>query len=207
MSVSVKYGRDRLSFAIPDPTTPVSAIRQSLADYTGLPYDGFKLIHKGAVIRDDNAPIAAYNITTSSVLQLIPTNHEEHYQYQQQQQQPQQQQPVQVAPPTTSGAESAVLHTIHTELATVRSSLTPALNNLLLRVSSSNQATSDKDRKEFLRIGELLLQSLLRLDAIVPDREWDTARAERRAAVKEVQGLLDTLDDTVTARRAEGLHN
>jgi len=44
------------------------------------------------------------------------------------------------------------------------------------------------------RLSELLLQSLLRLDAMTPDGSWEAARAERKGAVREVQGLLDRLD-------------
>jgi hypothetical protein len=45
-----------------------------------------------------------------------------------------------------------------------------------------------------VRLGEMLLQSLLRLDAINAEGEWEQARLERKKAVKEVQGLLDRLD-------------
>jgi hypothetical protein len=48
--------------------------------------------------------------------------------------------------------------------------------------------------KERLRLSELLLQSLLRLDAITTDSEWEEARKERKAGVKEVQTLLDRID-------------
>jgi len=47
---------------------------------------------------------------------------------------------------------------------------------------------------EHTRLAELLLQSLLRLDAINVEGEWEVARKERKAGVKEVQGLLDRLD-------------
>ena len=47
---------------------------------------------------------------------------------------------------------------------------------------------------EHKRLDELLLQSLLRLDAITPDGSWEEARRERKSAVKEVQGLLNKLD-------------
>lgn len=40
----------------------------------------------------------------------------------------------------------------------------------------------------------MLLQSLLRLDAINAEGEWEEARRERKLAVKEVQSLLDRLD-------------
>ncbi|KAJ3503380.1 hypothetical protein NMY22_g18268 [Coprinellus aureogranulatus] len=53
---------------------------------------------------------------------------------------------------------------------------------------------------------KLLLQSLLRLDGIAPERDWHTARKARKEAVKEVQALLDCLDDTIAARKAAGLH-
>ncbi|KAH6914351.1 hypothetical protein BKA70DRAFT_1261142 [Coprinopsis sp. MPI-PUGE-AT-0042] len=199
MSVSVKYGRDKLSFAIPDQNTPFSAIRQALADHTGLPYDGFKLIHKGAVIKDNNAPIYAYHIVPGSVLQLIPTAVPN---------EPQQHPHHHPSTSHTTADEKAVLSTIQSEVASVRSKLAPDLRDLLSRISRyPNEKTPEPDRKECLRLGELLLQSLLRLDGIAPDRDWEQARGERKAAVKEVQGLLDALDDTVAARRAAGLHN
>ena len=47
---------------------------------------------------------------------------------------------------------------------------------------------------------ELLLQSLLRLDAITAEGEWENARKERKGAVKEVQALLDRLDGGWRAR-------
>ena len=41
----------------------------------------------------------------------------------------------------------------------------------------------------------MLLQALLRLDAIAPEQEWAIARSDRKAAVKELQSLLDQLDN------------
>lgn len=46
----------------------------------------------------------------------------------------------------------------------------------------------------------MLLQSLLRLDAITTEGEWEEARKERKGAVKEVQSLLDKLDGSWRAR-------
>ena len=54
--------------------------------------------------------------------------------------------------------------------------------------------------QEHIRLGELLLQSLLRLDAITAEGEWEEARKERKGAVREVQGLLDRLDGGWRAR-------
>jgi len=55
--------------------------------------------------------------------------------------------------------------------------------------------------QEHTRLSELLLQSLLRLDAIHTDGSWELARAERKGAVRVVQGLLDSLDGGWAKRR------
>ena len=63
--------------------------------------------------------------------------------------------------------------------------------------TKSSAAASGKQSdlaQEHVRLGELLLQSLLRLDAINAEGEWEEARKERKLAVKEVQNLLDRLD-------------
>ncbi|RXW14453.1 hypothetical protein EST38_g11400 [Candolleomyces aberdarensis] len=176
MSVTVKWGRDRLAFALPPKDTPLSAIRQSLREYTQL--HSFKLVHKGAVLKDDQAPISHYHIAAGSVLMLLPTADD--------------------VPVMPSSQESALLTTISTELATVRSSLVPELNQLLA-AGISSQAPA----KDYLRLGELLLQSLLRLDGLAP--ETGQARQQRKEAVKEIQALLDALDETIAARKAAGL--
>lgn len=56
MPVTVKWARERISFELPSPDTPLSAIRASLADYTHIPQHAFKLVHAGAVMKDDAAP-------------------------------------------------------------------------------------------------------------------------------------------------------
>ena len=60
---------------------------------------------------------------------------------------------------------------------------------------------------EHTRLSELLLQSLLRLDAISTDGSWDLARAERKGAVREVQGLLDRLDGEWGKVKGAGGHS
>jgi hypothetical protein len=56
--------------------------------------------------------------------------------------------------------------------------------------------------QEHTRLGELLLQSLLRLDAVSFESSWDEARKERKQAVKEVQNLIDRLDAGWNSRQA-----
>lgn len=175
----------RFTFDLPPPTTPLSAIRESVANYTHLPRDGFKLIHKGAVMKDDNAPISAYQLRQSSTIAVVEIGPPPSQPLQQPPKPPPKQKPV--APVRT---EQAVISTIHTELATVRADLSPAVDHLL--ASAAGHQTPKP--KEHIRLSELLLQCLLRLDAITTDGEWETARKERKAAVKEVQALLDRLD-------------
>lgn len=47
---------------------------------------------------------------------------------------------------------------------------------------------------EHTRLGELLLQALLKLDAVSFEGGWEEARRERKEAVRVVQRLLDRLD-------------
>jgi hypothetical protein len=49
----------RLRFTLPPAHTPLRKLRQEIADYTHLPADSFKLVHAGAVMKDDNTPSAS----------------------------------------------------------------------------------------------------------------------------------------------------
>ena len=90
--------------------------------------------------------------------------------------------PVAPKPPKT---ESSTIQVIQAELATVRDTLEPDVDAFL------RTPTVDA---EHTRLGELLLQALLRLDAINIDSTWTEARQERKGAVRAVQGVLDRLD-------------
>ncbi|KAF9469951.1 hypothetical protein BDZ94DRAFT_1279065 [Collybia nuda] len=175
MPVTVKWARERISFELPSPDTPLSAIRASLADYTHIPQHAFKLVHAGAVMKDDAAPISAYHLHPNSVIALIGSAD---------------------APPVATAlpplrAEQPVLNSIQAELAQVRATLAPALALFL---------ADPTHHKEHLRLGELLLQALIRLDSIAPEPAWEHARRERKDAVREVQDMLDRLDDAWAAR-------
>ncbi|KAJ7446218.1 hypothetical protein B0H11DRAFT_2085611 [Mycena galericulata] len=184
--VNLKWNADRFSFDLPPPTTPLGQIRSSIAEYTHLPPDGFKLIHKGAVMKDDNAPISAYHLRQSSTIAVVEIGPPPS--------QPQQPLPPKQPPKQKYNApvrtEQATISTIQSELANVRAELSPAVDNLL----ASAAGQQNLKPKEHTRLSELLLQALLRLDAITTDGEWEAARKERKAAVKEVQALLDRLD-------------
>jgi hypothetical protein len=110
--------------------------------------------------------------------------------------------------------QEGMLAIIKTELDNVHQKITPSLQTFLNSLSSPSSDPSSPPpeprmvnpsaedlQQEHTRIGELLLQSLLRLDAITPESEWEEARKARKAAVKEVQADLDTLDASWRAAR------
>jgi BAG domain len=91
--------------------------------------------------------------------------------------------------------EPELISKINEELQQTRRSLVPSLDAFLGTLDSSTQSPTSELEREHVRLGELLLQSLLRLDALMPEGTWEDARTLRKGAVREVQGLLDRLDD------------
>lgn len=125
---------------------------------------------------------------------------------------------------TLPHTEESLLAGIKAELQTVEKNITPGLTSFLATFSPPSveengdltedqeppsppqvQHTHDELKQEHTRLGELLLQSLLRLDAIIPDSEWEEARKARKAAVKQVQANLDHLDATWKNAQSSGL--
>lgn len=121
--------------------------------------------------------------------------------------------------------EESTIAQITTELDKVRSTLAPDVDGFLSALSPASAAAHAGPeptttalptrpataaslgarapldfQHEHVRLGELLLQSLLRLDAINTEGEWEVARRTRKSAVKEVQALLDRLDGGWRAR-------
>ncbi|KAI0688041.1 hypothetical protein BC835DRAFT_339010 [Cytidiella melzeri] len=200
MSYVVKWGKERLTFPLPPPDTKLGAIRQVLADYTQLPVRSFKLVHAGAVMKDDNAPISAYGISDKSKIALIGGGEN-------------------LVPSAKTVPErptqDSMITVIRNELDTVRKTLQPDVDEFLATLDAPPTTTSSAPhpqpgatpaplraksgkqidlKLEHARLGELLLQSLLRLDALNAEGEWEEARKERKTAVREVQALLDRLD-------------
>lgn len=124
--------------------------------------------------------------------------------------------------PTVPITQEGSIKAIQAELASINKNIVPALDLFLAFISpeagtvtatapsvtssapppattTAYTALEDPDM-EHRRLGELLLQSLLRLDVINMDGTWTDARKERKDAVKTVQGLLDKLDGGWRAR-------
>jgi len=172
MSINVKWGRERLQIPLPPPDTKLSVFRQSLSEHTRLPPNAFKLIYAGAIMKDDNAPLSTYNMRSGGTLLLLESS-------------PAASPPAAAAASKPPKTEASTIEIIRAELASVRSTLEPGVDAFLRTPTVDTEHT---------RLGELLLQALLRLDAITIDSAWIDARRERKGAVRAVQGVLDRLD-------------
>lgn len=180
MTLTIKFGREKLAVELSTATQSLADLRKAIAEKTHLPPNSFKLIHAGAVMKDDGAsrmflsllqiawifsriynpyPVSTYKLHDKSTIVLIPSSP-----------------PPQ---PTTTA--------INAELSRVRTKLKPD-------VTSFVQGSAENAAKEHARLSELLLQSLLALDGLDTAKMTDDARLERKAAVNEVQDLLDQLD-------------
>jgi len=146
-------------------------------------------------MKDDNAPISAYSIRENSKISIIggetlPP------------------QPARAAyndkgkstAPAEPRTEQSTLAQIHAERDGVRNGLSKEVDEFLSALPSDPQANAlGPERLKSLqpthaRLSELLLQSLLRLDAVNAEGTWEEARKERKEAVREVQKVLDRLD-------------
>ncbi|KAG0701342.1 hypothetical protein DFH29DRAFT_927392 [Suillus ampliporus] len=224
--IHVKWDRETLHFPLPPPETKLGQLRTDLAEYTHLPPGSFKLIHAGAVMKDDHAPLSSYKIRENSTIALIGGHSLPSAPTPAPSSRPSQ--PKVKEPPT----EQSTISAIRTELERVRTTLVPDVDALIsaLAPSVSTSAptpgsapqsfsspaqvppfpppyptpvsySSKPTSQDHTRLSELLLQSLLRLDAMhLAGSDWPDARAERKAAVREVQGVLDRLDGAWSAR-------
>lgn len=129
------------------------------------------------------APVSSYGLKNNSTIAVVGG-------------------PEQVSAAPERKTEKHVITQIETELGKVRTGLLPSVNQFLESLSNPTAVRGDNLDKEHTRLGELLLQSLLRLDAIHAESEWEQARQDRKAGVREVQALLDKLDTGWKARRS-----
>ncbi|KAJ1304751.1 hypothetical protein OPQ81_005889 [Rhizoctonia solani] len=181
MSFIVKWGREKVQVMVPPDHYPLSSLRETLSQHTGLPPHSFKLVHSGAVMKDDNAPITAYGIRQANVHSPPP--------------------PTQATSSNGSSSpvnsqEAATITKIQLEWDSFRSKLLPQVQSFLQILAAPHQdrPSAEELKQNHKKFAELLLQALLRFDAFQPEGEWNKAREVRKGAVKEVQGVLDKLD-------------
>ena len=223
--IHVKWGRDVLHFPIPPPNTPLGKLRADLAAYTHLPVGSFKLVYKGAVMKEDAAPraslfspspllsdaltpvyqrrgtVSTYKLKENATIALIgghtlaPEMSSDSAS------------PAPKSRTATPQTEEGTILAIRQELDKVRETLVPDVD-AFVRSLGASEGTPEPEPEStaptplgHTRLSELLLQSLLRLDALhVSGADWPDARVQRKAAVREVQGVLDRLDGAWAAR-------
>lgn len=227
MSLTVRWGKERygnhsslfdpdfincarLHITLPSPDPKLGAIRQTLVDYSHVPAENIKLIFGGGIMKDDNYPrmsgvrqnewmagvhlpcvVSAYGIGDGSTLHMVGVADLP---------------PARNAPAPSKEApqratEPELISKIQDELQQTRQSLVPPLDAFLRILDSLTPPPTSELEREHIRLGELLLQSLLRLDALMPEGNWEDARTLRKGAVREVQSLLDRLDDAWKTRK------
>lgn len=55
MTLTIKFGREKLAVELSTATQSLADLRKAIAEKTHLPPNSFKLIHAGAVMKDDGA--------------------------------------------------------------------------------------------------------------------------------------------------------
>ncbi|KDQ21837.1 hypothetical protein BOTBODRAFT_50374 [Botryobasidium botryosum FD-172 SS1] len=179
MAFVCKWGTERYHLPLPPPDTPLSVLRGILSQHTHLPPHSFQLIFAGAIMKNDSASIASYGIVPGCSIHIY---------------QPASQRAAASAP--AARTPQSTLQSLQSELDNVHSTLSAPIGEFMSSLPPHNPAPPPRAQlaQTHTRLGEMLLQSLLRLDAIVPEPAWDDVRLARKNAVKEVQGLLDRLD-------------
>ncbi|KAG9018627.1 hypothetical protein FRB90_011113 [Tulasnella sp. 427] len=193
MSIRVKWGAERLHLPLPPPETTLGDFRKSISEHIHLPISTFKLIHSGAVMKGDTFPLGAYSIKNGSTIQVvgnaspIPGRKSSGNQSSSSKA---------ASSAVARPSEQGLIDVITNELTQVRQNLLPGVQSFQTNVATTKVPAVQVPtlKQEHTRLGELLLQSLLRLDALMPQSEWTEARSARKTAVKEVQSLLSQLD-------------
>ncbi|KAF9050001.1 hypothetical protein BJ165DRAFT_1455718 [Panaeolus papilionaceus] len=174
MPVRVNWGtqNEHFLFDLPDPTTPLGTIRQIIAAQIDVPPDAFKIVHDGALMLDNNAPISQYALRPDSILHLV-------------------------TPTGESDEERQKIKAIRDELVAIR-----VLGNELARFTQGAQRDSQPQStytRQLAYFQERFTQLLLRLDAIDLQKNWVNARALRKEGVASAQAFLDRIDAARTA--------
>ncbi|KAG0205976.1 hypothetical protein BGX28_002526 [Mortierella sp. GBA30] len=175
-------------------------LRGICKELTGVPLGGLSLMHAGATMKDDNAPLSCFGIKAGArviVSGIKPTAE-------------------QIKEMTTNGdpEEYALILRISGSLEKSRDFLSEYLSKyeqdvdlyLASKPASFSMQSMPPARKKLHDVhgmlSENLLQSLLALDGVTCKPDFEVARVKRREAVKETQKLLDVID-VINARVKE----
>ncbi|KAF9180737.1 BAG molecular chaperone regulator 1, partial [Haplosporangium sp. Z 767] len=175
-------------------------LRTICKDLTDIPLGGLTLLHGEATLKDENAPLSCFGIKPGAriiVKGVKPT-------------------PEQIKELTTNGdpEEYALILRISGSLEKCKDFVSEYLPKYEQEVESYlaskpgpfAMAAMPPGRKKLHDLhgmmSESLLQSLLALDGVTCQPEFEVARVKRREAVKETQKLLDVID-AINARVKE----
>ncbi|KAG0248903.1 hypothetical protein BG011_009798 [Mortierella polycephala] len=167
-------------------------LRKICKDLTDIPLGGLTLLHGEATLKDENAPLSCFGIKAGAritVKGVKPT-------------------PEQIKELTTNGdpEEYALIFRISGSLEKSKDFVSEYLPKYEQEVESYlaskpgpfAMAAMPPGRKKLHDLhgmmSECLLQSLLALDGVTCQPEFEVARVKRRGAVKETQRLLDVID-------------
>lgn len=203
--------------AHPAPLT-LADLKQRLVQMTSIPYGQLKLIYQGLVLKDDGASLASYNIQNGSRLMLVgtrggvPATGD----------MPGQKSSIYDQAGGAAGASGAVpraltkgeelamrkrqreedvseaglMGRINEAVEGVRKELLPEVKEFVTTTTAAGKVPAEQKDKLALqhrKLSEFLLRALLTLDGIAVNT--DETRKHRKAAVKEVQGHLDQVDE------------
>ena len=188
--------------------TPLSTLLATLSTQTGLPLNQLKLVHKGAVLKDQSLTLSAYGLTDASTLVLVGKGGSV---------------PGPAGPPKTPAGpgitknrqpetttESVLVEWIQH---VVSSLLNPLQPSIVTFVSHSDPNATNRPaqipgfevlQREHARLSEMLLRGLLDLDGVEIPNGWAEARKERKEGVRRVQGELTRVDEAWGARKKIG---
>ena len=198
----------RYNIPIPNPsTTPLSQLQATLSAQTSIPTTQLKLIHKGAVLKDNTLTLSSYGIVDGTQLVMIgkegeiPSAPE-----------PRQQIVKKKNKQPETDTESVLTDWIRS---LVNSTLDPLGASIATFLSYTRQPKEGEEinrpkqipkddvlQREHARLSELLLRGLLDLDGVEIPSEWQTARKERKEGVRRVQGELNRVDEAWGEKKA-----
>ncbi|KAI8610801.1 hypothetical protein BC830DRAFT_711282 [Chytriomyces sp. MP71] len=163
---------------------------------TGVPCERIKLLASGVMMRDPSASLSHYGLKDGSKIMMMgdagPT--------------PTGPRPTALPKPSTppQTPESLAQQKLSDAEMTLTSTLLPeivayeaaALAYTQDPAQSHDVSTAKKLRDIHARLGEAVLQTLLKVDGVVVPDGQDEIRARRKEAVKRCNGMLDRLDGT-----------
>ncbi|RUS28576.1 hypothetical protein BC938DRAFT_481723, partial [Jimgerdemannia flammicorona] len=172
----------------------LAMLKERCKDVTSVPINAMKLLHSGAIMKDDTAPLSSFGLHPNAKIILMGTKPDDQ----------------EVLTTTTTGnpEEHALLTRISATLSKATTVLLPQIDTYEQAALNSPPVTDTVARKRLTdthnMLSEQLMQLLLQLDGIAFAPEFEAARQKRREAVRTVQGFLDRLDRITAALKSGG---